>query len=129
MEMDGWRGYEAKPVFRHTHSDDFNGGGGTLRSIYARTVHAFGVVERTSRVSARERERGCSASAGSGVAHHDVQRVTQIRQREAKRHGHGVGLAGGLVIGEQAGAERALRRGQSEPRTGCWTGFYGALPR
>ena len=124
MEMDGWRGYEAKPVFRHTHSDDF-GGGGTLRSIYARTVHAFGVVERASCVSARERERGCTASA----AHHDVQRATQIRQREAKRHGHGVGLAGGLVIGEQAGSERAPRLGQLAPLTGCWTGFYGALPR
>ena len=54
--MEGLRGKAGFST--HTHSDDFNGGGGgTLRSIYARTVHAFGVVERASCVSARERER------------------------------------------------------------------------
>ena len=82
MEMDGWRGYEAKPVFRHTHSDDF-GGGGTLRSIYARTVHAFGVVERASCVSARERERGCTASA----AHHDATYTAQPKYGRERRSG------------------------------------------
>ena len=80
--MEGLRGKAGFST--HTHSDDFDGGGdGTLRSIYARTVHAFGVVERASCVSARERERGCTASA----AHHDATYTAQPKYGRERRSG------------------------------------------